>query len=115
MKMNTGQAIIYTTLIFAVSSDICDKRGACGTDSLKIINAHDSFDCWKQCLSYDGCNYATFSKFECFNYLKCRLFRDCSHFIDDGCDSVTSSRNCAHCDFTGLCIVSTNLAPLHLF
>ena len=62
MKMNTAQAILYSTLIFAVSSDICDKHGKCISWKLKSLYADDSFDCWKQCLSYDECNYATFGQ-----------------------------------------------------
>ena len=115
--MNTAQAILYSTLIFAVSSDICDKRGICLGTTLKEVHAHDSFDCWKKCLSHNGCKYASFAQnSHCQDYsYSCTLFRDCLRLHDDPCDYVTSSRNCAHCDFTGLCIVSTNLAPLHLF
>ena len=112
--MNTAQAIFYSTLIFGVSSDICDKSGICmsTTGTLKEVHAHDSFDCWKQCLSYDGCKYASFAQSgsDCLDYsYPCSFFRDCSRLLHRGC-YVTSSRECAHCDFTGLCIVSTNHA-----
>ena len=117
--MNTAQAILYSTLIFSVSGDICDKHGICADWlPLKEVLAHDSFDCWKQCLSYDGCNYATFAlsnycTYDLYNNLNCAFYSTCHEFADAPC--LTSSRECAHCDFTGLCIVSTNLAPLHLF
>ena len=108
--MNTAQAILYSTLIFAVSSDFCDKTGGCVTTSLKELDVHDSFDCWKECVSYDGCNYATFAVPAClFETHNCALKGDCGFFLPD-VPCLTSSRECAHCDFNGLCIVSTNLA-----
>ena len=115
MKINTAQAILYSTLIFAVSSNMCDKPGMCKGKGLKEVHAHDSFNCWKQCLSYDGCKYASFAFPQRPGYChdsRCVFFRECSGLDDhdEACDWITSSRNCAHCDFTGLCIVSTNLA-----
>ena len=109
MKINTAQAILYSTLIFAVSSDICDRPGKCFDVILKHLYAHDSFDCWKQCLSHNGCNYASFYLYSLFHDDNCEFYRECRNFAESA-DFVTSSRECAHCDFTGLCIVSINLA-----
>ena len=64
--MNT--AILFSTLIFSASSSICDVPGLCNGEFVGKVNALDSFDCWKKCISTDECNYASFMPCYVSNY-----------------------------------------------
>ena len=103
--MNTAQAILFSTLISSVFSDICDAPGEC-VKSIYLENepAIDSFDCWKICHSYEGCNYGTFNP----DLSLCLLFQTCTRLDTSECPNcLTSSSQCAQCDFPGLCTVSS--------
>ena len=103
--MNTGQAILLSTLILSVSSDICDAPGECiHSEYLGNVPATDSFDCWKKCRSHQGCNFGTFIP----DKTQCSLFETCNKLDTSSCSNcLTSSVECAQCDFPGLCIVSS--------
>ena len=60
--MKTDQAILFSTLIFPVFSEICDAPGEC-TKSIYLTNvpAIDTFDCWKKCRYHEGCNFGTYT------------------------------------------------------
>ena len=103
--MNTVEAILFSTLIVSVSSDICDLPGEC-VESIYLTNepAVDSFDCWKKCRSHQGCNFGTFIP----DKIQCTLFQTCTRLDTTSCPNcLTSSVECAQCDFTGLCVVSS--------
>ena len=102
--MNTAQVILFSTLIFSVSSDICDAPGEC-VESIYLTNepAIDSFDCWKKCRSHQGCNYGTFNP----DLTRCSLYQTCTKLDTSSCPNcLTSAIECAQCDFPGLCAVS---------
>ena len=112
--MNTASAILFSTLIFSTSSMICDAPGICERGHLDFVDALDSFDCWRKCMSYNGCNYASFMP--CFEGSdNCWFHNDCPK-LDTTCymcpdfSCRTSSMDCPQCDFSGLCIVSKNLS-----
>ena len=103
--MNTAQVIIFSTLIFSVFSDICNAPGEC-VESIYLANepAIDSFDCWKKCRSHQGCNFGTFIP----DRTQCSFFQTCNKLDTTSCSNCqTSSIECAQCDFTGLCFVSS--------
>ena len=100
--MNTAKTILFSTLFFSVSSDICNAPGKC-VESILLKNelAENSFDCWKKCRSYQGCNYGTFTP----DTDDCSFFQTCTKL--DTCQNCrTSSIECIQCDFSGLCFVS---------
>ena len=110
--MNT---ILFSTLIFSASSKICDTPGMCiSATNLDTVFALDSFDCWKKCMSKDGCNYASF--IPCLGGREnCWLYNDCAKLDTNcyGCPEFscrTSSIKCPQCDFSGLCSVSKTLS-----
>ena len=136
--MNT--AILFSTLIFSASSSICDVPGLCNGEFVGKVNALDSFDCWKKCISTDECNYASFMPCYVSNYQlpiskkiftfqnatfffyilqqqtdNCFLFNDCPT-LETNCHACqdfscrTSSKDCPQCDFSGLCSVSKTLS-----
>ena len=102
--MNNAKAILFSTLFFSVSSNICDAPGECVESSyLTHEFATDSFDCWKKCRSYQGCNYGTFTP----DKADCSLFQTCTKLDTTLCQNCrTSSIECIQCDFPGLCFVS---------
>ena len=102
--MNTAQAILFSTLILSVSSDICDAPGECiHSEYLGNVPATDSFDCWKKCRSHQGCNFGTFIP----DKTQCSLYQTCTKLDTTSCPNcLTSSTECAQCNFPGLCIVS---------
>ena len=100
--MNTAQVILFSTLIFSVSSEICDAPGEC-VESIYLKNelAKNSFECWKKCRSYIGCNFGTFRP----DKTQCSLFQTCTKLDTTSCPHcLTSSINCAQCDFPGFCV-----------
>ena len=102
--MKTDQAILFSTLIFPVFSEICDAPGEC-TKSIYLTNvpAIDTFDCWKECLYYQGCNFGTYIP----QKSECSLFETCTKLDATSCPNCrTNSIECVQCDFTGLCSVS---------
>ena len=102
--MNTVEAILFSTLIVSVSSDICDLPGEC-VESIYLTNepAVDSFDCWKKCRSHQGCNFGTFEP----DKTECSFFQTCNKLDTNSCQNcLTSSIECVQCDFSGLCFVS---------
>ena len=106
--MNTAQAILFSTLIFSVSSDICDAPGKC-TESIYLTNepAIDSFDCWKKCQSHQGCKFGTFIP----DKTQCSLFQTCTQLDTTSCPNcLTVTVECVQCDFPGLCFVSMTMS-----
>ena len=102
--MNTAQAILFSTLIFSVSCNICDAPGEC-VESIYLTNepAIDSFDCWKKCRTHQGCYFGTFIP----DKTQCSLYQTCTKLDTTSCQNCrTSSIECAQCDFPGLCFVS---------
>ena len=100
----TALVISFSTLIFSVSCNICDAPGEC-VESIYLTNepAIDSFDCWKKCRSHQGCNYGTFNP----DLTRCSLYQTCPKLDIISCPNcLTSSIECAQCDFPGLCSVS---------
>ena len=101
--MNTAQVILFSTLIFSVSSDICNEPGQCVGFFLTNEPAMDSFDCWKKCRSHQGCNFGTFIP----DRTQCSFFQTCTKLDTTSCPNCrTSSNECIQCDFHGLCFVS---------
>ena len=102
--MNTAHVIIFSTLIFSVSSDICNAPGEC-VESIYLANepAIDSFDCWKKCRSHQDCNFGTFIP----DNTQCDFFKTCTRLDTTSCQNcLTNSIECAQCEFAGLCTVS---------
>ena len=104
--MNITQAILFSTLIFSISSDLCDAPGEC-KEGIYLANepAIDSFGCWKKCRSHQGCNFGTFIP----NMNLCSLYETCTKMDNNSCPNcLTSSNKCAQpqCDIPGLCVVS---------
>ena len=102
--MKTAQAILFSTLFFSVSSDICDAPGQCTQSTfLENVPAINPFDCWKKCRSYQGCYFGTFVP----DMSLCSLFQTCTALDIISCKNCrTSSIQCIQCDFPGYCFVS---------
>ena len=101
--MNTVQTILFSTLIFVASSQICEEPGEC-IDSIFLgyVSANDSVDCVRKCKIYDECNFGTFTPDN-----SCLLFQTCTRLETDLCPNcITSSIECAQCDIPGLCLVN---------
>ena len=107
--MKTTQAIIFSTLIYSISSDICDAPGRCKESIfLETVSAVNLFDCWKTCRSFQGCNFGTFVH----DMNLCTLFQTCKKLDTISCPNCrTSSNTCIQCDFPGLCLVSIKSEP----
>ena len=105
--MNTTQTtILFSTLIFAVSCQICEEPGECVKSIfLGSVPANDSVDCVKKCRNYNGCTFGSFNPD--YNPNLCSLFQTCTRLETELCQNcLTSSIECAQCDIPGLCLVS---------
>ena len=104
--MNTSTAILLSTLMFAVSSQICNQVGVCTNSTFLVpLPANNSSDCMEKCRNYNNCNFGSFTPD--YNPNLCLLFKTCSGLEIESCPNCqTSEISCSQCDVSGLCLVS---------
>ena len=102
--MHTTTIILLSTVIFAVSSQICNQEGVCSKSIFLVpLPANSSSDCIEKCSNYDSCNFGSFSP----DYNLCLLFETCTSLDTVSCPNCqTSEIFCYECDVPGLCRVS---------
>ena len=113
--MNTVHTILFSTLIFVVTGQICDEPGEC-IDSIFLgsVPANDSLDCLKKCRNDDSCTFGSYTPD--YNPNLCLLFQTCTKLGTHLCPNCyTSSTECAQCDVPGLCLVSSYFLFWYVF
>ena len=110
--MYTAEIILFSTLIFTTSNQICKEPGEC-TNSIFLgsVPANDPIDCVKNFRNNKGCSFGSFTPD--YNPKLCLLFQTCTRLETELClNCTTSSIDCAQCDVPGLCLVS-NIAKFN--
>ena len=104
--MDTPTIISLSTLLFAVSGQICNQVGMCSNSTFLVpLAANSSSECMEKCRNYGGCNFGSFTSD--YNLNLCLLFKTCTSLDTASCPNCeTSEISCSQCDISGLCHVS---------
>ena len=108
--MDTTTIISLSTLLFAVSGQICNQVGVCSNSTFLVpLPANSSSECMEKCKNYGGCNFGSFTSD--YNPNLCLLSKTCTSLDTESCPNCeTSEISCSQCDVPGLCLVSIKLA-----
>ena len=108
--MDTTTIISLSTLLFAVSGQICNQVGVCSNSTFLVpLPANSSSECMEKCKNYGNCHFGSFTSD--YNPNLCLLFKTCTSLDTESCPNCeTSEISCSQCDVPGLCLVSIQVA-----